>query len=227
MTPRVGSRTIQDRILVCFAVKEEAKAFRKALANKDGVSILVTGMGRRNTERAFRKSLKNEKPSFVFTCGFAGALDPNLKIGDVLFDADSSVSLDDALRSTGAEPGKFFCSERVAVTRAEKTELRRITGADAVEMESSIIRNLSREAGIQNVIVRAISDIATEDLPLDFNALMTADQQISMVKLLGSLLKSPGKVPQLLNLQRNTGIAGQRLAEVLCGLLNTLRNDRT
>jgi hypothetical protein len=44
--------------LICFALKEEAAPFRKIAVGKSGISILITGSGRRNAERfltAFRR----------------------------------------------------------------------------------------------------------------------------------------------------------------------------
>lgn len=224
MTSGVEGQRFPERVLVCFAVQEEAKSFRHAVKENPGIDIIVTGMGRRNSESAVLRFLEDQKPSLVLTCGFAGALDPKLKIGDVLFDSDSGLDLIDVLCSQGALPGTFHCSHRVAVTAAEKNALRQSTGADAVEMESSVVRDLCRERKILSATIRVISDLATEDLPLDFNALMTADQNLSMIKLLGALIKAPGKVPLLLKLQRDTVFAAKRLAEVLCGLLSAPRH---
>ncbi len=120
-----------------------------------------------------------------------------------------------ALLSAGAVPGKFYCSVRVAVTAAEKALLWRSTGADAVEMESSVIRSLCRDRGIPGATLRVVSDAANEDLPLDFNALMTSDQKLSIPRLLGKLAMSPRAIPRVMDLQRNTRAAARRLAEVL------------
>jgi nucleoside phosphorylase len=153
-------------------------------------------------------------------------LNPELKVGDVLFDEDPGARLGELLRAAGARPGTFHCAKRVAITVAEKAELRRSTGADAVEMESEMIRRICRERKIRSATVRVISDTANEDLPLDFNALMSADQELSMAKLAVALMKSPGAVPRLRELQRNTQLASQKLAEVLSALLRALY-DRT
>jgi adenosylhomocysteine nucleosidase len=205
--------------LVCFAVREEVVFSRPLPKVEDGRDTLITGMGRRNASEQFRKALNRLNPDRVLTCGFAGALDPGLQIGDVLFDEDFDTGLGEKLRSLGVKPAKFYCSTRVAVTVAEKTELRRTTSADAVEMESSVIRTLCHERKIPSATIRVISDTAREDLPLDFNVLMTSDQKISLTKLAFALIKSPQKVPRLMHLQSNTRLAAGRLAEVLNGLL--------
>jgi nucleoside phosphorylase len=205
--------------LVCFAVKEEAAPFLKFAKKNPHVSVLVTGMGRKNTERAILQSLPKTIPALVLTCGFAGALDPRLKIGDVIFEADEESRIAPSLKEAGASPAKFHCATRVATTIAEKTALRKSTGADAVEMESEFIRQICRGKKIPSATVRAISDSALDDLPLDFNALMTDSDTISFSKLTVTLMKSPGKIPQLMQLQKNTRLAAQNLARVLEKLL--------
>lgn len=206
--------------LICFAVKEEAAPFLKSAKNDPDVSVLVTGMGRKNAERALLQSLPQTLPGLVLTCGFAGALDPRLKIGDVVFEADPESRLAPMLQEAGAAPAKFHCATRVAVTIPEKTALRKSTGADVVEMESQFIRQICREKKISSVTIRAISDSALDDLPLDFNELMTEDDTLSFPKLAVALMKSPGKIPQLMQLQKNTRFAAEKLATVLEKLLS-------
>ena len=54
----------------------------------------------------------------------------------------------------------------------------RETGADAVEMESEVIRAMSVGKRASSASPCAsISDAAHEDLPLDFNALMTPETE--------------------------------------------------
>lgn len=200
--------------LVCFALKEEAAPFRKLMAGRADVSILLTGIGRKNAERSVREFLQNYSPRQVFTCGFTGGLDPKLQIGDVIF-ATTDAVLADALSRSGASRATFTCVERIATTAFEKQMLRADTQADAVEMESAVIHMVCQEGGIPCVTVRAISDTATEDLPLDFNQLSNPDQSLNFGKLAFAVAKSPGKIPALLQLQKNTSRAAQRLAGTL------------
>ena len=207
-------------VLVCFAVSQEAKAFQKLVRGRNDVRVIITGMGARNAERSVRAALTECQPVRVFTCGFAGALDPELQIGDVLFDRKTTrADLATQLQSLHARPAIFLCAKTVAVTVAEKTALRSISRADVVEMESKIIHDLCAARGLECVTLRAISDTAHEDLPLNFNVLLTPDEQLSAPRLAWAIMKAPHKIPALMKLGRNSAWAAERLAQVLARLL--------
>ena len=251
-------------LLVCFALKEEATPFRKITAGKAGISILITGIGQKNAEKSVREFLADfsggasvlasrrrytltrqarlvsslAPPELVLTCGFAGGLNPDLKLGDVVFEifpgssrGDEApikignqseppyVGCYDKLVAAGAKPAKFFCADRIATTVAEKKKLRAETSADAVELESGAIHALCRERGIPCATVRVISDTAGEDLPLDFNQLSKPDMNLDYGKLAWAIAKSPGKIGALLKLQKQTRFAAERLADTLFRLL--------
>ncbi|MGB8369774.1 MAG: hypothetical protein ACLPYZ_08155 [Limisphaerales bacterium] len=250
--------------LICFALKEEAAPFREmaagAAAAAQAASILITGIGRKNAEKSVREFLGGgasvpasrlqdtstgqarlvsslAPPELVLTCGFAGGLNPDLKLGEVVFETDScsrrsrgnetqikknletphvvSYNLDEKFLAAGAQPAKFFCADRIATTAAEKKKLRAETGADAVEMESGAIHTICRERGIPCATVRVISDTANEDLPLDFNQLFKSDMSLDYGKLAWAIAKSPGKIGALLKLQKQTRFAAEQLADIL------------
>jgi len=201
--------------LVCFAVKEEASHFQKFADARPDVRALLTGIGRRNADRAVRSALATLHPTRVLSCGSAGALRPDLVAGTVLFTADPGSSLETALLGAGAQPGCFHCVDRVATTAEEKRDLWQTTGADAVEMESQTICAVCREHKIPCAIVRVILDTVNDDLPLDFNRLRDADQRIDYLKLALALLRSPGKIGSLRRLQKQCDAAAKKLAEVL------------
>ena len=162
--------------LICVALEAEAKYIPDKfweLFNQ----ILVTDIGRQNAEKSLRNFFLEKHTRRVFSCGFAGGLNPNLKVGDVVFET-ADENLRAGLLRVGATPAIFFCTDRIATTVAEKQKLRAETGADAVEMESAVIHEICREHGIPCATVRVISDTAHEDLPLDFNALSKPDKNL-------------------------------------------------
>ena len=201
-------------LLVCFALREEAVPFRKICAGKPEVSVLITGIGQKNAENSVRDFLGSHAPTLVLTCGFAGGLNPELTAGAVVFATDNA-SLHKKLMGVGVRRARFCCTSRIATTAVEKQELRRSTGADAVEMESAAIHAICRERGIPCATVRVISDTANEDLPLDFNRLAKPDLSLDYGKLAVAVAKSPGKIGALLRLQKQTRFAAEQLAEVL------------
>jgi adenosylhomocysteine nucleosidase len=238
----------EGSVLICFPLKQEAAPFRKIAAEKSGVSILLTGIGRRNAEQSLRKFLAGgaslpasrfqnvsagdarlvsslAPPSLVLACGFAGGLNPDLKLGEVVFELGGSEignrqsAIGNHLLAAGAKPARFFCADRIATTTAEKKKLRDETGADAVEMESAAIYAVCREHRIPCATVRVISDTASEDLPLDFNQLSKPDQSLDYGRLFLTIAKSPGKIGALMKLQKQTQFAAERLAQVLARTL--------
>lgn len=217
-----ASRSPESLTLVCFALRAEAGAFQSRLARRaatdaarrSGVEILLTGVGRPAAERALADAFHARVPTRVLSCGFAGALNPALRIGTVGF-ATEDAALRAVLLAAGARPMRFVTVDRVAVSTREKAALRRETGADAVEMESAALEAVCRERGVPFAVVRAVSDGAEEDLPLDFNRVLRNDGRLEAVTFLGALARRPATVVGLLRLQRQCRLASERLAEVL------------
>ena len=202
--------------LVCFALKEEAAPFHKIAARHPGVVTIIVGIGHQNAENSVRSFLATSSPELVLTCGFAGGLNPDLKLGDVVFEIGNRLlEIENVLLAAGAKPAKFFCADRIATSIAEKQQLRAQTGADAVEMESAAIHAVCAERDIPCVTVRVISDTAHEGLPLDFNALAKPDKNLDFGKLAWAIVKSPGKIGGLMQLQKKTKFAAEQLAGVL------------
>jgi adenosylhomocysteine nucleosidase len=206
--------------LVCFAVSQEAKPFREWASGRKDIQVIVTGMGASNAERAISEAFERFAPHRVFSCGFAGALDSSLHVGDLVFDSTKAPqSIADQLLRLRVSPASFYCAARVAITAAEKSQLRRSTGASAVEMESKVIQAFCAARNVDCVTLRVISDTADEDLPLDFNALMTSEQKLSGLKLAFAILRSPQKIPHLIRLGRDSAYAANELSRALISLI--------
>lgn len=209
-------------ILVCFAVPHEARLFQRRIAGHPAITILLTGIGRRNAERSIRRALTESHPRCVISSGFAGGLCPDLPCGSVVFDADPDFPFIRLLSDSSARPARFHCADHIIISAEAKAALRNANGADAVEMESQPIRQYCRELNIPSATIRVISDAANESLPLDFNQCLTGEHVFDYTKLLRLLVRSPRTLPPLVRFQKRVTAANSALCDLLCDLARAI-----
>lgn len=196
------------------------------------VGVLLTGAGPRPAAAAVAKVLGSGcgPMNCCISSGLAGALRPQYRIGQVL--AARSVSSDaapddhaervlegsEALISFAAECGatvvnRFYSAGRVVGKALDKKHLG--AAADAVEMESFEILRQARDCGIPAVAIRAVSDAAGEDLPLDMNEVFGKGGRVSLPRVLGQVVRHPHSLPGLLRLSQQSKCAAELLAQFL------------
>ena len=171
--------------------------------------LIATGPGPRLVELV----LGDQRPEVrgLVSVGFCGALDPALGIGDIVVSGEP-------LRRAGRPfiSGRALCLDRVAVTAGEKRQLHESTGASVIEMESSAVAAKAREWGLSFRAVRAVSDTAREDMPLDFNRFRDAEGRFSRGAIARAALLRPVRaIPGLLRLAGNCRRASDSLGEFL------------
>jgi hypothetical protein len=130
----------------------------------------------------------------VIMAGLAGALDPQLKIGDVVFD--------DAIHT----------SDHLIGTIEGKATLFRQTGCRAVDMENAIVRKAAAAAGIPFVGIRAISDTADQAVDPRVPALVDEIGRPKPLAVASLLLRQPGMMGKLRRLQGDSEIALKSLS---------------
>jgi adenosylhomocysteine nucleosidase len=183
----------------------------------------------------------------LLAVGFAGALSPELRPGDLLL--ATQVICDDAQRwpadggllralasagattaAAGASAGSCLSTPtfhqgvllsvpRVVTTSEEKRRLGEETGALAVDMESAAVARCAAEASVPMAALRAMTDGADEPLPLDFNRCLDSNGQFHLGRLILLLACRPLAVGGLIRLGRHSTRAGQALASFLAGAL--------
>jgi adenosylhomocysteine nucleosidase len=177
-------------------MEREARPFRR-LKLRD-IDIVVSGVGAvRAAEAAERLPAETRK---VTVAGFCGALDPSLKIGDVVVSDDH----DRAILTVDA----------IVATPIEKARLFRTTAARAVDMESAAIFEVCRRRGIACQAIRAVSDTAHEELPADLANLLNGGT-VSPLAAIKLLVRRPSALYDFRRLARNTKIAAANLARYL------------
>ena len=196
----------------------------KANVGPDEVTVLLTGMGSTNAIKAM-SSIPVELHDVCISSGLAGSLDAALKPGDVVV-ARISETLDQKWRvpsdgtlldlavSSGAKPVQVsLTSEKIVATVDEKEELSQ--KGNIVEMETTHILAVATQKQVPCVAVRAISDAADEDLPVDFARILDSHGHLKMSGLLKEVGLSPYRIPLLLQFGRQSRAAGKSLADFL------------
>ena len=118
----------------------------------------------------------------------------------------------------------LLTSDRIIDSQRDKAQLSRI--ADAVDMESfHIVHEFSLEAAPVTVI-RAISDAANEDLPLDFTKILSNTGQVRVARLLKELVLRPTRIPHLIRFAKQSREAAKSLANFLDVFLRALTPEQ-
>jgi adenosylhomocysteine nucleosidase len=189
-------------------------AFSRQAAWKNSRWFLIAnGPGPRLVERALERKPDVDR---ILSVGFCGALDPALRIGDIVVSGEVP-------KGVGASfvQGDVVSVDRVAITAQNKRELREATGASVVEMESAAVAQRARDWNIPFGCVRVVSDAAGEDLPLDFNRYRDADGRFERTRIALAALGRPFTVlPGLVRLGRHCRQAAEQLGEFLANCEN-------
>lgn len=194
--------------------------------------LVAHGEGRVNAAEATACACDNMRIGGIVSCGYVGALDPELRVGRLFVartirrppDDPDSGPLEYAVvlpefehcLGTAIEPaiGDLTTIDHVAQTAEQKRVLRR-QGAHAVDMEAYAVAAQAARRGLPLFCVRTVSDQASDDLGLDFNAARRGDGTFSGWKIAAQAGTSPKRWGGLLGLRRDAQLASRNLAQFL------------
>lgn len=222
----------QAPILVVAALSLELKALNRA--SHPGLALLETGEGVSNAQRNLDAWLDHRTPRALLSIGLAGALSPALQAGDLVIVRevrDSDVSPDDELLAAAKRVqigvpmhfGTAVTSSEILWQAESKRALASSLGPSEiafVDMESTAVASVCARRGVPFLIVRAISDLLDEDLPLDFNKYRNPDGRVDQGKVVIAALLRPHAWAGLFDLQRRSELCAKRLAEFVEGLVS-------
>jgi len=171
-------------IAVTFALPEESKDLRRELRDVRhagrskagptlsgyvrGIQVVLchTGMGQEEATRETRTLIGEHRPSLLISSGYAGALSPSLKVGDVVFDGRDTAHKGLDSFASGCFSGRIHTHGQALEHPDEKAALGRQTGSLAVDMETAGIASVCAEIGVPVVGIRGISDAMDDPLPV-------------------------------------------------------------
>jgi adenosylhomocysteine nucleosidase len=228
---------LNARHAVLFALDREAAPFLKSRkpihrfadapcaatlyeTARGSVLVLISGVGFDLAKTAIDWLLAEMSPRLVVAAGFAGALDPDLKQGEIVV-ATEVVEADDQHWRTSlpAELGDETCgrmltSRRLIASRYDKLKMFESTHAIAVDMESAAIAEACQVAHVPCEVVRVISDVADQPISEHLARLLVGGR-VSPFRVFAATITKPSLVPQFWRLGRETKIASQNLAVAL------------
>jgi adenosylhomocysteine nucleosidase len=186
----------------------------------NGHSVLLTanGAGWGRAAAAVDAACVSFHPDAVVSTGFCGALDPELQIGQVMVgtcvSAPSSKYRALPVRSAKAHAsGVIHSADHVVQTAAEKRALR-ADGGSVVEMEAAGVASRAQALGLEFYCVRAVTDLASEDLANDFNAALREDGHFATMRIFRHALSRPAvRLPELFRLRGNCIRAARTLGD--------------
>lgn len=188
------------------------------------VRVILTGAGRFAAQRALAHAF-DDAPDLCIASGLSGGLKSSYASGEVLIAravADvagtrliqcDQESVTRAGTAGGKVVEKFLVSDRVVSTATEKAALG--VAGDAVDMESLYVLAAAWQHGVRTIAIRAISDGCNSDLPLDFDQVFSGRGEVSVPKVIGQLVRRPGRLPGLLRLANESERAASALARFL------------
>lgn len=227
----------------CGIVRKELIAhfplYRLRIGDLDLI-LLQSGMGPINAEAATRALLEATSPDLIINFGLGGAVAPGPQVADlvvatrllvsdgVTFSEQNGPDLsfaDEFMARTGnsyCHRGTFITTGETMPKAALRDALPENTETPVLEMETAAIARVACEHGIPLLAIRAISDDSDEELGFTVAEFCNAELRIRPAKVLFTILKRPGIIPQLIRLARNSRQAAEALAT---GIINYLEQS--
>jgi adenosylhomocysteine nucleosidase len=207
------------------------------------VMLMQTGVGMANADVVCREALQHHAAELVISTGFACAL-ASSHIGNLLIGTEVVTRENDAQNSWGLESkvscdqeavhealhaarvadlsasmGRFVTASRVLWRAEDKRQMSTATGAIGLDMESAAVGAVASERRVPFVIIRAVSDLLDEDLPLDFNLFLKPS---GWPKGTLACLVQPSSLIGLKRLRAQAILASRRLTTFYQRFLNDL-----
>jgi len=189
------------------------------------VAVLHTGVGRKICSQRMEVLLRREAFEFVISAGFAGALEKELRIGNLLVSENYSSpqllrSVQPALTGDGVFQGKLLTVAEVIESNSEREQLAKKTGAAAVDMETEFIAEACADHRLPMLSLRAISDTPSEPFPAPAHLLFDIKKQrTDFARLALYLMTHPGAISRLNAFRQRVAVARKALARTLDAIL--------
>jgi len=230
------------RIAITFALATESSEFLRRLGNKsrakrNGISIVRGTIGHRSIEvthtgvganvcrQRIGKFLENQQFDFLISAGFAGSLNHELQVNDLLV-AKNFSTLD--LKHASLSNVSIYAANMLTVpalidSGEERERIAHESGAAAVDMETEFIAYACAAHDIPLLALRVITDTPTEPFPAPPRVLFDIQKQRTrIVALARFFFAHPRRVPGLVRFAKRIARARKILSNALIRIVPDL-----
>jgi adenosylhomocysteine nucleosidase len=178
---------------------------------KNEVVLVCGGIGADAARRAAEAVIVLYGPTVVYSAGYAGALDPRVKVGEVIR-AGRVVNAGDGSSAQIAGGDGILVSYPAVATPSQKVKLRESYQAQAVDMEAAAVARAAEARGVGFCALKVISDEFDFEFPPTDRFVDSAGRFHEMGFALFAAVRPWLWLP-VLRLARNSGRASRILCE--------------
>jgi nucleoside phosphorylase len=182
------------------------------------IEVIHTGVGENSCRERIGKFLEDQQFDFLTSAGFAGSLNHQLEVNDLLVAKNfSTVDLKHpSLSNVSIYAANMLTVPAVIDSGEERERIARESGASAIDMETEFIARACAVHGIPLLALRVITDTPTQPLPAPASVLFDIQRQRThMLELATYLVAHPKRIPRLLQFAKRIRRARKVLADAL------------
>jgi adenosylhomocysteine nucleosidase len=187
---------------------------------RDRTAVVCGGIGAEPARRAAEAVIQLYQPALLISAGFAGALRPDMAVGQVLTARTVIDAQDGSRTDTGTGEG-VLVSFNSAADAGQKAKLAQAYGALAVDMEAAAVARGAEAHGLRFMACKAISDTSGFSLPPTAR-FVGREGQFRTASFLFSAALRPWLWSGVLRLARNSALASETLCQRLGAVSETL-----
>ncbi len=200
----------------------------RALQSTAYEKIIVECIGvRGNRLRQVLPQYAHQRVAGVIVAGVAGALAPELGVGDLIIDSQSTDAqrVGDFMNAMSTprpvRVGLIHTAKHMVCTVKAKQVLHQQTNALAVEMENAYTHALADRRHVPWLGIRSISDTAFEEVSPQVVHFVDSVGSLRPWDFTWSLARRPMLIPQLIRLGKNTHSATKQLSDAIGAVIRS------
>ena len=200
--------------------EKEVDGRRFRFFEKDNVVLVCGGIGAEAARRTAEAVIAIYAPVVIYSAGFAGALEPTLKVGQVVQPLRVVNAGDGSSTNLNQGEGVLVSFGSVA-SPEQKAKLRVSFGAQAVDMEAAAVGQAAEARGIGFAVMKVISDECDFSFP-SMERFVDSKGQFLEGRFAWFTAFRPWLWPQVARLARNSKRASLALCDELGKMIRAI-----